>query len=282
MIWEPISSKIVNSLKLCLKYARLRYMLYRLKLRARLGKKNRNEYIRARGISEFNFLPERPYYKNNIGIIPRKGTYDYYMFFLERELDIEQYLELEPHETFVDVGANIGSYTLRMAKKYPKNKIIAIEAHPDNYSALLKNIQLNSFDNITAINKAVADHQGNIDMYERYHSGTHLGTDLYSISDSFIHPSNIVKPGSNVIKVECDTLDNMLSICNDSMVLKIDIEGAEVMALQGAKSIFQRVRRIIVEIHGNNLEPVLQILNSFNFEVQETKAEMKHVIGTKK
>src|SRR6188472_4563543 len=118
MIWEPISSKIVNSLKLCLKYARLRYMLYRLKLRARLGKKNRNEYIRARGISEFNFLPERPYYKNNIGIIPRKGTYDYYMFFLERELDIEQYLELEPHETFVDVGANIGSYTLRMAKKY--------------------------------------------------------------------------------------------------------------------------------------------------------------------
>jgi FkbM family methyltransferase len=282
MICKRESTRFVNSLKFFLKYARLRYVLYRIFLRIRIGKKNRDEFIKTKGISEFDFLPERPYYKNGISIIPRKGSSDYYMFFLERELDIERYLELKDGETFVDVGANIGSYALNMSKKYSNNKIIAIEAHPDNYTALQRNIKLNKIDNITAINKAVADRQGSIKMYERYHSGIRLGSDLYSISDSFIHPSNVLKTDGKVIEVECDTLDSILSLQKENVVLKIDIEGAETMALQGAKSILQRVRRIIVEIHGNNLEPVLQILEDFNFEIEETRAEMNHVIGTKK
>ena len=66
---------------------------------------------------------------------------------------------MNENEIFVDVGANIGSYSLRIAN-YCKNKGVAIEAHPENFMALRRNIQINNFTNVKTINKAVSDHKG--------------------------------------------------------------------------------------------------------------------------
>ena len=146
---------LMNSLSLFLRYARYRYIGYRLLLRVKIGKKKRDEYLRNRGISIISFLPERPYSINGIKAIPRKGTQDFYMLYIPREEDVKPHLIMYENETFVDVGANVGSYSLKIANDY-KNKgvsVVAIEAHPKNYKALCRNIELNGFKHIKAINK---------------------------------------------------------------------------------------------------------------------------------
>ena len=110
----------MNSLSLFLRYARYRYIGYRLLLRVKIGKKKRDEYLRSRGISIISFLPERPYSINGIKAIPRKGTQDFYMLYIPREEDVKPHLIMYENETFVDVGANVGSYSLKIANDYKK------------------------------------------------------------------------------------------------------------------------------------------------------------------
>ena len=61
----------------------------------------------------------------------------------------------------VDVGANIGAYTILAAEKVGKDgKVIAIEPEPRNYEQLLENIKLNNFQNVIPKNIALTDHEG--------------------------------------------------------------------------------------------------------------------------
>jgi FkbM family methyltransferase len=249
-----------------------------------MGKKKRDGFLRGRGLSEIDFLPERPYSINNINALPRKGTDDFYMFYIPREKAIELHLVMHEGETFVDVGANVGYYSLRIAKEYSSKgvTIIAIEAHPGNYKALSKNVELNDFKCITAINKAVSDHRGIVTLYERVDPRNRIRSEFYSLSNSFIHESNFVRPEGGTIEIECDTLDNILGEQRVD-VLKIDIEGAEVSALEGATRILKRLRKIIVEVHGSNFDKVMQILN----DTHDLRCEpihtpiMNYIVGTK-
>jgi FkbM family methyltransferase len=273
---------LMNSLSLFLRYARYRYIGYRLLLRIKIGKKKRDEYLRNRGISIISFLPERPYSINGIKAIPRKGTQDFYMLYIPREEDVKPHLIMYENETFVDVGANVGSYSLKIANDY-KNKrvsVVAIEAHPKNYKALCRNIELNGFKHIKAINKAASDHRGVITMYERSHDGNRVGTDLYSTYNTFLAEHNFIL--SNSLEVECDTLDNMLA-SHRINVMKIDIEGAELLALKGATNTLKQLRKIIVEIHGDNFDKVKKILETHNFklEIISASGHMTYITGSK-
>ncbi|MGA9150612.1 MAG: FkbM family methyltransferase, partial [Candidatus Nitrosopolaris sp.] len=78
------------------------------------------------------------------------------MLFIPREENIKTHFKMYSGETFVDVGAGVGSYTLMIAAEYKSKgvKVIAIEAHPDNYKALCRNIDCNSFENVKTVSKA--------------------------------------------------------------------------------------------------------------------------------
>ena len=124
------------------------------------------------------------------------------MLFVAREQDIGSHLAMKENETFVDVGANVGSYTLSVRNKYKKKgvKIIAVEAHPDNYRALCRNIQINNFRNVKTINKAISDYTGNVNLYERSHDGSRVDSDLYSLYDTaFLAQNNILHPGGSLV-----------------------------------------------------------------------------------
>src|SRR5919108_1715140 len=274
----------MESLRIYLKYARYRYVAYRIFLRIRMGKKKRDHFLRNSGLSEIDFLPERVYSINRINALPRKGSDDFYMFYIPREKELLPHLIMHKGETFVDVGANVGYYSLKLAKEYSSMgvTIIAIEAHPGNYKALRKNVELNDFKCITTINKAVADHNGIVTMYERIDTRNRVRSEFYSLSDGFIHESNVVRPDGGSLEIECDTLDNIL---RDQRVdvMKIDIEGAEVSALKGASQILKKLRKIIVEVHGANFDKVMQILSdthNFRCETIETSL-MNYVVGSK-
>lgn len=273
----------MNSLSVFLRYARYRYIFFRLLLRVKMGKKKRDEYLKNTRMSPIDFLPERPYEIYGVKAIPRKGSRDFYMFFVSREQDVKPHLVMKENETFVDVGANIGSYSLKIANDYKKKgvEVVAIEAHPENFKALDRNIRCNDLTNVNIINKAVSDHTGIVNMYERSLDGSRAGSDVYSLFDTYMHPSNTFLPNGKTLQIECDTLDNILAGYKVD-VMKIDIEGAEVLALKGATNTLKNLRKIIVEIHGDNFDKVNEILERSNFDLESSKEAMQHIIGSKR
>jgi FkbM family methyltransferase len=114
-------------------------------------------------------------------------------------------------------------------------KVIAIEAHPENYRALLRNLRCNKFENIVIpINKVVSNYKGLVNLYERSHDGARVESYLYSVcNDQCIDRCNILYASGKTLEIECDTLDNVLADYRAD-VIKMDIEGAEVLALKGA------------------------------------------------
>ena len=275
----------MNSLGIFLRYARYRYITHRLFLRIKMSKKKRDDYLTKLRFSPIDFLPERPYVLNcGARAIPRRGTRDFAMLFVTREQDIISNLTMEENETFVDVGANVGAYTLMIANNYKSKgvKVIAIEPHPGNYEALCRNIDFNKFKDVKTINKAASDHKGLISLYERSHDGARADSELYSISNTTVLDQyNIIHPEGKVLQLECDTLDNML-VDHRPNVIKMDIEGAEVLALKGASKILSKVRKIIVEVHGNNHRFVERILRGHDFNTQFIGQNMTHIMGSKR
>jgi FkbM family methyltransferase len=207
------------------------------------------------------------------------------MFFVSREQDVKPHLVLKDNETFVDVGANVGSYSLGIANDY-KNKgveIVAIEAHPENFKALLRNIQINNFRNVKTINKAVCDRKGIINLYDRCR-GNRVDSDLYSLHDTMVIEQygkyvarNFIHPDRKALQIECDSLDSIL-MAHKVDVMKIDIEGAEVLALKGATNTLKHLRKIIVDIHGDNFKEVNEILQRSNFDLELSKES--YIIGS--
>ena len=129
----------------------------------------------------------------------------------------------------VDIGANIGYYTLIAAKLVGENgKVVAFEPEPGNYSLLVKNIEVNGYDNVIPVQKAVSNKLGTIKL--------------------FLHPTNVAAhriynshDGRKSIEIETITLDEFFKAQIDRIdVIKMDIEGAEIAALQGMKEILKK------------------------------------------
>ena len=179
-------------------------------------------------------------------------------------------------EAFIDVGSNVGYYSLLLAKNNPKIKIIAIEAHPENFVAMNKNIKVNKFRNIISINKAISNQsQGKLRLYEHWKGKEQKKTGMFNLSNQY--------GSQSFVEISCDTLDNVLRFMNKTIfVIKIDIEGEEVNALLGASNTLKNTRKIIVEIHNDdNLQKAEQILLSHNFVIEVVKSHLTFLVGTK-
>lgn len=254
-------------------YTRYRYIGKRILLRMLMGKRRRNEYLAGNNVN-LDLVPEVPMKDNGVKAIPRKKSDDFLLLFMPREQELMKHLDLKLGETFVDVGANVGYYTLKVATDYGQSvRVIAIEAHPDTYRALCRNIRYNGFGNIIVVNKAVLDRRDSVIMYEEVDSRKNRLSGHASLCRTFENGSSLL--------VEADTLDNILAGQRVD-VMKMDIEGAEVMALGCAKETLGKLRKIIVEVHGHNLEHVMSILEDSNFSLQVIRlGEQDYVIGVK-
>ncbi len=145
---------------------------------------------------------------------------------------------LKPTDIALDIGAHIGYFTLLMAKYC--EKVIAFEADATNFSILKQNIIAHGLDNVLAQNIVVGDHYG--------------WTYLYLCNDnSGMHRIYASKLCTDVrISIPMVPLD---STYHKIDFIKLDIEGAELGALEGMQSLLKRNHpKMIIEFHPPTIE----------------------------
>lgn len=139
---------------------------------------------------------------------------------------------IPPNGLFLDIGANIGSISIPVAKLRPDIRIIAIEASPRVFSYLMHNINKNNCFNILAINRAMAQN-------DNEHVAFYSPTELFgkgSFSPTFTDSFEIV---------ETLSLDTLVKKYNFQSVnfIKIDVEGFEKLVLSGGISLLKGIIR---------------------------------------
>jgi FkbM family methyltransferase len=145
---------------------------------------------------------------------------------------------LKKDMVLLDVGANVGEYTLFAAKRLINGKVISFEPMPALRGLLDENIRLNNFQNVKLQSYGLADIEGNFPIYTT--------EDIANEGLSTFFPSDNLKQRS--IHVEVKTLDRECeSLQLDRLdFIKMDIEGSELKALQGAHNTIQHFRPLIM------------------------------------
>jgi len=131
-------------------------------------------------------------------------------------------------DVVLDLGANIGYYSLLAARLVgEKGKVYAFEPEPVNYSLLLKNIELNGYDNIVAVQKAVSNVAGKVRLFlDKKDTGAHT---IYQPDDE-----------REFTEVESVILDDFFKDKKHPInVIKMDVEGAEMAAFSGMDRIIR-------------------------------------------
>ena len=125
--------------------------------------------------------------------------------------------------TFVDIGANVGLYSLFVASRAQAARILAIEPQPGILDRLRFNLAVNPHVAVTVLPIALADREATVELVldPSDSGGTHLETQA--------RPA----VGQNVVNVPCRTLSAVIGEAGFSRVdaLKIDVEGAEDLVL---------------------------------------------------
>lgn len=136
--------------------------------------------------------------------------------------------------TFIDVGANIGSYTL-VASESKSAFVVSIEPHPRTFAALTQNVKRNQRKNVVCLNLALSDHDGEAELTNKEDS---------SINSVAEHPD--ASEGS--VPVRCRTLD---SLCEDlniqPAIVKIDVEGHEARVIAGFRRHIRGASLLLIE-----------------------------------
>ena len=210
--------------------------------------------------------------KYNFEFYCRNNKDDFKAMIIHKD-DIIEHFRPKEGDIVVDVGAHIGLYTMIASRLVGENgKVIAIEAHPENYEMLNRNIKLNGLTNVMPLNYAVYSKETKIKLYLR---DEELGCTVYNT----IIGSRANTREDKSIEVNANTLDDLLQNNGISHAdinwIKIDVEGAEFEVLKGAVKVLAKNKNIalLIEVHnledGKNLyRPIMDLLEKYNFKVE--------------
>lgn len=183
-------------------------------------------------------------------------TVNIYAGFTEYEDMLFLLHALQPTETFVDVGANIGAYTI-LASKVVQSHSIAFEPLPETADRLKDQIHVNRIESIVDVrNMGVGDKKGAL---------------FFTNNNDTVNKVSLTGESENTTRVEVGTLDTELAE-DVQYFLKIDVEGFEYNVLEGASKILSsaNVSAIIIELNdsgeefGHSNEEIHQKLLNFN------------------
>ena len=193
----------------------------------------------------------------------RAGTDDILHVMTSREPKVRRLIEseLQPGATFVDGGANIGFYALLAARRVATSgHVIAFEMMPDTCAILRRHVAENGPLPIEIVECALAERSGN-HVTANVTPGLHGQASIVARNSSEQHQ----------VSVETVTLDDALESVGQIDLIKLDLEGAEFLALSGAPSVLSRTRCLLFE--SNDCDPrIFRLLEAAGFEVEQLDA----------
>lgn len=171
---------------------------------------------------------------------------------------------LKPGQVFVDVGVNKGDFTLLAAKLVGAGgAVLSFEPEAENCKWIRQSIELNGYKNARLFELALSDENGSAQLFIGKKSGWHTLLPNQKNADQ------------GAVTVKTQTLDSLLSeqdFTRPIDMMKIDVEGAEVKVLRGARKTIAGSPNLIMflDIHphlGVNPQEVFAFLNELGFNV---------------
>jgi FkbM family methyltransferase len=165
----------------------------------------------------------------------------------ERATVTQALARLAPAMTVLDVGAHVGYYSRRFAERVgPAGRVLAFEPHPRTFAVLQENVR--GYPQVTTEQMAVAEGEGSAQLYDYLMmsaSGSlHYDESMAGLQQSQIHENDIaprLREGYTMqtYSVATRAID---AVCHERGItqvdlIKMDIEGAELMALRGARAV---------------------------------------------
>ncbi|MBV6462169.1 MAG: hypothetical protein HJHJAOHD_02313 [Flavobacteriales bacterium] len=174
----------------------------------------------------------------------------YCLYFGFKEEGQEKLINLaQPGNVVLDIGTNIGSTLLQLAKRIGENgKVYGFEPDEQNYNACLENISINSFHNVDVSNIGLGDKKGTYTLV--------VDTDTNRGGNRISFDNESKKSNS---KIEVERLDDWIKNRNLTRVdlIKIDVEGFELNVLKGAEESIRKYTPVLfIELDDNNLKAV--------------------------
>ena len=202
--------------------------------------------------------------------LPKSYIKTFQSYILSRdweELTTEMFKKVvKEGDIVLDLGANIGFFTLLAARLVgKKGKVYAFEPEPVNYSLLIKNIEINGYDNVVPMQKAVSNAAGMVRLF-------------LNNEDTGAHTIRQCDDNKEFVEVESVTLDEFFRDKKHPIdVIKMDIEGAEVEAFLGMERIIRENENLkifvefyptaIREIGDSPEEFVHKLLEDYRFSI---------------
>lgn len=171
---------------------------------------------------------------------------------------VERRLAAQPSRTFIDVGANIGYFSLLAAKCLTGGQVVSIEALPATFAKLQANVALNGYRNIRTVLCAATDTRRDVAIFP---------------ADPGNEGATTMVPGtfqSSPVTVQGRPLPEILSAeeIATARVIKIDVEGAESEVIAGLEPVLPQLSadcEVVMEINVTLLgrEKSLAIVETF-------------------
>jgi FkbM family methyltransferase len=176
---------------------------------------------------------------------------------------------LKTGNTFIDVGANIGLYTLTAARLVgPRGRVLAFEPSPRERELLDRNVIRNSLTQVSVDSRAIGD-------VENAHVTLHLADEQHGGQNTL---GAVVYENARVVEnaiVQMTTLDHAVVEAGfDTVdVVKIDVEGAEFLVLSGAHDTLSTIRPVLMMelqddsliAQGSGAREVVSLLSGFDY-----------------
>ena len=165
--------------------------------------------------------------------------------------------------SFVDCGCNFGAYSIPIAKEFEDQNIYAFDASKKAIHNLKQNIDLNKIKNINYFNIGIGDK--NTEAY--------FNEDIDNLKNdgSFRFTQNSNNEKINIYKLD-DVFKNEKISLRENIIIKLDLEGFDFLALKGLSETIQKSKVIIlIEISKMLLENSEDFSNEFDLFIKNNR-----------
>lgn len=222
----------------------------------------------SRGVIFKRRLPPK-FRRVSMYVTPEASLCYWKAFFGKNWDDLFRFAEeyVHPGDTVFDVGANLGVFSICAAiQAGPKGKVIAIEPDPVTSSIIQKTKKINPgiLDNLLVISAGISSRQGfsDLNIPERARACSHLAE---AGGGAGIELMGAIR---SKIRVPLTTLDAVAAEHGQPDVLKVDVDGAEHLVIEGSRRMFSGKKpRVLIEVHDRNRESLTNFFYSLGYRL---------------